>query len=169
MVELCLATGNNRVILLCHLTCVTRFVEFSPNSQNVISLQDKQLTELQCYWTSKIKFSGHVMDFNKNKRYPVIIAKAMHILLQFPTSCLCQQAFLCLTNIMSKERNCLLRDYCGCVCQKFGKKFNICAKRNKLKSHTESKPHIDCDENFILMFNPLMPRHLKTSRSEPFK
>jgi len=36
-----------------------------------------------------------------------------------------------------------------CVRQIFGKEFNICAKK---KSHNESKPHIDCDGNFILMF-----------------
>jgi hypothetical protein len=34
------------------------FVEFSPNSQNLLSLQDEeQLTELQCDRTLKIKFN----------------------------------------------------------------------------------------------------------------
>jgi len=70
--------------------------------------------------------------FQQEKKYPVIIAKAMHNLLQFPTSCLCQQASPCLTNItniMSKETVCWGTTV-G-VCQKFDKEFNICAKRKK--------------------------------------
>jgi hypothetical protein len=39
------------------------------------------------------------------KEYPVISAKAVKILLRFSTSCLCEQAFSCLTNIKSEERN----------------------------------------------------------------
>jgi hypothetical protein len=42
------------------------------------------------------------------KEYPVISAKAVKILLQFSTSCLCEQAFSCLTNIKIKDRNRLL-------------------------------------------------------------
>jgi hypothetical protein len=42
------------------------------------------------------------------KKYPVISAKTVNILLQFSTSYLCEQAFSCLTNIESKEENRLL-------------------------------------------------------------
>jgi hypothetical protein len=88
------------------------FVEFSPNSQNLLSLQeDEQLTELQCDRTLKIKFnevSPDVFWISIRKDYPVISANAVNILLQFSTSYLCKQAFSCLTNIKSKERNRLL-------------------------------------------------------------
>jgi hypothetical protein len=48
------------------------FVDFSTNSQNLLSLQEEQqLTELQCYRTLKIKFNEVLpdvfLDFNKNK------------------------------------------------------------------------------------------------------
>jgi hypothetical protein len=42
------------------------------------------------------------------KEYPVISAKAVNILLLFSTSYFCEQAFSCLTNVKSKERNRLL-------------------------------------------------------------
>jgi hypothetical protein len=74
-----------------------RLVEFSPNSQNSLSLQEEeQLTELQCDRTLKIKFnevSPDVFWISIGKEYPVISAKAVNILLQFPTSYLCEQAF----------------------------------------------------------------------------
>jgi hypothetical protein len=88
------------------------FVGFSPNSQNLLSLQEEeQLTELQCDRTLEIKFnevSPDVFWISITKDCPVISAKAVNILLQFSTSYLCEQAFLCLTNIKSKERNHLL-------------------------------------------------------------
>jgi hypothetical protein len=91
------------------------FVEFSPNSQNVLSLQEEeeeeQLTELQCGRTLKIKFNEVPPDvfwISISKEHPVISAKAVNILLQFSASYLCEQAFSCLTNIRSKERNRLL-------------------------------------------------------------
>jgi hypothetical protein len=49
-----------------------------------------------------------VLDFNKKKGYPVISTKAVNILLQFSASYVCEQAFSCLTNIKSEERNRLL-------------------------------------------------------------
>jgi hypothetical protein len=88
------------------------FVEFSPNSQNLLSLQEEeQLTELQCDRTLMIKFSEvspDVFCIAIRKVYPVISAKAVNMLLQFSTSYLCERAFSCLTNIKSKERNRLL-------------------------------------------------------------
>jgi hypothetical protein len=88
------------------------FVEFSPNSQNLLSLQEEeQLTELQCDRTLKIKFNEVPPDvfwISIRKECPVISVKAVNISLQFSTSYLCEQAFSCLTNIKSKERNRLL-------------------------------------------------------------
>uniref|UniRef100_K7G2A6 DUF4371 domain-containing protein n=1 Tax=Pelodiscus sinensis TaxID=13735 RepID=K7G2A6_PELSI len=84
------------------------FVEFS---QNLLSLQEEQLTELQCDRTLKIKFNEVPLDvfwISIRREYPVISAKAVNILLQFSTSYLCEQALSCLTNIKSKERNYLL-------------------------------------------------------------
>jgi hypothetical protein len=52
--------------------------------------------------------SPDVFWISIRKEYPVISAKAVNILLQFSTSYLYEQAFSCLTNIKSKERNCLL-------------------------------------------------------------
>jgi hypothetical protein len=67
-----------------------RFVEFSPNFQNLLSLQEEEhLTELQCDGTLKIKFSEVSLDvfwISIRKEYPVISAKAMNILFQFSTS-----------------------------------------------------------------------------------
>jgi hypothetical protein len=72
------------------------FIEFSPNSQNLLSLQEEeQLTELQCDRTLKIKFnevSPDVFWISIRKEYPVISANAVNILLQFSTSYLCEQA-----------------------------------------------------------------------------
>jgi hypothetical protein len=73
----------------------------------IYSSPQEQLTELQCDWTLKIKFN-EVFWISIRKEYPVISAKAVNILLQFLTSYLCEQAFFCLTNIKSKERNRLL-------------------------------------------------------------
>jgi hypothetical protein len=87
------------------------FVEFSTDSQNLLSLQEEQLTELQCDQTLKIKFnevSPDVFWISIRKEYPVISAKAVYISLQLSTSYLCEKAFSCLTNIKSKERNSLL-------------------------------------------------------------
>jgi hypothetical protein len=87
------------------------FVEFSPNSQNLLSLQEEELTELQCNRTLKIKFnevSPNVFWISIRKEYPVISAKVVNIFLQFSTSYFCEQAFSCLTNIKSKDRNRLL-------------------------------------------------------------
>jgi hypothetical protein len=73
--------------------------------------KEEQLTELQCDRTLKIKFnevSPDVFWISIRKEYPVISAKAVTILLQFSSSYLCEQAFSCLTNIESKERNRLL-------------------------------------------------------------
>jgi hypothetical protein len=91
----------------------TLLFKFSPNSQNLLSLQEEeeQLTELQCNRTMKIKFnevSPDVFRISITKEYPVISTKAVNIFLQFSTSYLCEQAFSCLTNIKSKERNRLL-------------------------------------------------------------
>jgi hypothetical protein len=71
----------------------------------------------------------------------MISAKAVKILLQFSACYLCEQASSWLTNIKSKDRNRLLsvEEELGCVCQKLGQEFNICAERNKLKCHIESK------------------------------
>jgi hypothetical protein len=88
------------------------FVLFSPNPQNLLSLQEEQqLTELQCHRTLKIKFYEVLPDvfwISIRKEYTVISANAVNILLLFSTSYLCEQAFSCLTNFKSKERNRLL-------------------------------------------------------------
>jgi hypothetical protein len=90
----------------------TLFFELSPNSQNLLSLQEEeQMTELQCGRTLMMKFnevSPDVFWISIRKEYPVISAKAVNILFKFSTSYLCEQAFSCLTNIKSKERNRLL-------------------------------------------------------------
>jgi hypothetical protein len=65
------------------------FVEFSPNSQNLLCLQEEELTELQCDRTLKTKFnevSPDVFWISIRKENPVISAKAVNILLQFSTS-----------------------------------------------------------------------------------
>jgi hypothetical protein len=63
------------------------FVYFSPNSQNLLCLQEEQqLTELQCDRTLNIKFneaSPDVFWISIRKEYPVISAKAVNILFQF--------------------------------------------------------------------------------------
>nr|XP_006124427.1 creatine kinase S-type, mitochondrial [Pelodiscus sinensis] len=92
------------------------FVEFS---QHLLSLQEQQLTELQCDRTLKIKCSEMPLDvfwISIRREYPVISAKAVNILLQFSTSYLCEQAFSCLTNIKSKESNHLLSEEGLLVC-----------------------------------------------------
>jgi hypothetical protein len=67
------------------------FVEFSPNSQNSLSLQEEEeeLIELQCDRTIKIKFNEAPPDvfwISMRKEYPVISAKEVNILLQFSPS-----------------------------------------------------------------------------------
>jgi hypothetical protein len=90
----------------------TLLLSSQPNSQNLLSLQEEeQLTELQCDRTLEIKFnevSPDVFWISIRKEYPVISAKAVNILLQFSASYRCEQAFSCLTDIGSKERNHLL-------------------------------------------------------------
>jgi hypothetical protein len=73
--------------------------------------EEEQLTEFQYDRNLKMKFSEfplEVLWILIGKEYPVISPKAVKILLQFSTSYLCEQAFSCLTNIKSKERNRLL-------------------------------------------------------------
>jgi hypothetical protein len=80
-------------------------VEFSPNSQNLLSLQEEQFTELECDQTLKIKFndvSPDVFWISIRKECCVISAAAVNILLLFSTSYLCEQAFSCLTNTKRK-------------------------------------------------------------------
>jgi hypothetical protein len=80
--------------------------------QNSLSMQEEeQLTDLQCDCTLKMKFKGVALDvfwISIRIQYAVISAKAVKFLLQFSTSRLCEQAFSCLTNIKSKDRNRLL-------------------------------------------------------------
>jgi hypothetical protein len=73
--------------------------------------EEEQLTDLQCDRTLKMKFSEVPLDAFRiliRKQYPMILAKAVKIILLFSTSYLCEQAFSCLTNIKSKDRNRLL-------------------------------------------------------------
>jgi hypothetical protein len=78
-------------------------------SQNSLSMQEKQqLTELQSDRTLKMKFNYVPLDafcISIRKEYPVISVKAAKNLLQFSTSYLSEQAFSCLTNTKSKDRN----------------------------------------------------------------
>jgi hypothetical protein len=70
--------------------------------------QEEKLTELQCDRTLKMKLNGVTLDvfwISVRKEYPANSSKAVKILLQFSTSYLCEQAFSCLTNIKSKDRN----------------------------------------------------------------
>jgi hypothetical protein len=72
--------------------------------------EEKQLTELQYDRNLKMKFNEVPFDMfwiSIRKEYTVISAKAVKILLQLSTSYLCEQAFSCLTNIKSKDRNLL--------------------------------------------------------------
>lgn len=123
------------------------FIEFSPNSQSLLSLQEEHLSELQCDPTLKIKFNEVSLDvfwISLRQEYPVVSAKALDTLLQFSVSYFCEQAFSCLTVIKSKSRHRLLSiEEELRVCQKFGQEFNSCAKRNVTKCHTEDKPYID--------------------------
>jgi hypothetical protein len=94
-----------------------------------------------------VKFSEVPLDVfwvSIVKEYPVISAKAMKILLNF------QQAFTCLTNIKSKGF--LSRKNCGYVCQKFGQKFNICAKGENSSITLEVNFTVTLDVNFIFIF-----------------
>jgi hypothetical protein len=128
------------------------FVEFSPNSQNLLSMrEEEQLTELQCDRTLKIKFnevSPDVFWISIRKEYPVISAKAVNILLQFSTSCLCEQAFSCLTNIKSK------RNKSYAVCR--GRTVSVFVK-NSAKNSTfvqkETRPSVTLKVNLILTLN----------------
>jgi hypothetical protein len=57
------------------------FVQFSPNSQNLLSLQEEELTELQCDRTLKIKFnevSPDVFWISIRTECPVISAKPVN-------------------------------------------------------------------------------------------
>jgi hypothetical protein len=84
------------------------FVGFAQSS---LSTQEEQLTELQCDRTLNIKLNEIPLDvlwILIRKEYPVTSAKVVKILLQFSTSCLCEQVFSCLTNIKSKENVCFL-------------------------------------------------------------
>ncbi len=88
------------------------FTEFSPSTKNLLSLQEEEeLSELQCGRTLKMKFNEVSLDkfwIPAKQEYPVISVKALDVLLHFPTSYLCEQAFSCLTVIKSKSRNRLL-------------------------------------------------------------
>ena len=87
------------------------FTEFSPSTENLLSLQEEELSELQCDRTLKTKFNEVLLDkfwISAKREYPVISVKALNVLLQFSTSYLCEQAFSCLTIIKSKSRNRLL-------------------------------------------------------------
>ena len=88
---------------MCDWVCwvLTKFTKF-----NQFARQTTEWTTVLLNFDNEIQWSADVLRISTRKNYPVIIAKAMHNLLQFPTSCLCQQAFSCLTNIMSKETVC---------------------------------------------------------------
>jgi hypothetical protein len=101
------------------------FVGFSKDS--LCMQKEEQLTELQRDRTLKMKFSEFALDVcwtSIRNEYPVISAKAVKILLHFSTSYLCEQAFLCLTRIKSKERNRLLSvEEELQVCKEFGQRI----------------------------------------------
>jgi hypothetical protein len=133
------------------------FVEFSPNSQNLLSLQEEQLIELQCDRTSKIKFnevSPDVFWISIRKEYPVISAKAVNILLQFSTSYLCKQAFSCLTNIKSKEINRLLfvKEELRVFVKNSAKNSTFIQKETSPSVTLKVNLILTLDVNFILMF-----------------
>jgi hypothetical protein len=88
--------------------------------------------------------SPDVFWISITKKYPVISEKAINILLQFSTSYICEQAFSCVTNIKSKERNHLLSvevELQVCL-SKIWPRLQICSETNKPKCHIESKPYI---------------------------
>jgi hypothetical protein len=82
------------------------FVGFSQNS---LSMQEEgQLTDLQSDRTLKMKFNEVPLDMfwiSIRRELPVMSAKAVKILLQFPTSYLREKAFSCLANMKNKDRN----------------------------------------------------------------
>ena len=78
---------------------LTKFTKFDQ-----LARQTTNWTTVLPNFENKIQWSPGVLLISTRKKYPVLAAKAVHILLQFSTSCLCQQAFSCLTNIKSKER-----------------------------------------------------------------
>jgi hypothetical protein len=115
------------------------FVGFSRNS---LSMQEEeQLTELHCDRTLKMKFNEIPLDvfqISIRKEYPVISAKAVKILLQFQTSYLCEQPFSCLTDIKSKDRNCLLsfeEELLVCLSKIQPRIQHLCKKKQAQVSH----------------------------------
>ncbi len=87
------------------------FTEFSTSTENLLSLQEEELNELQCDRTLKIKFNEESLDkflISAKQEYPVISVKTLDVLLQFSISYLCEQAFSCLAVNKSKSRNRLL-------------------------------------------------------------
>jgi hypothetical protein len=110
---------------------LTKFTKF-----NQFARQTTDWTTVLLNFENKTQWSPDVLWISTWKKVSCDHSKSNAYLTQFPTSCLCKQAFSCLTNIMSKERNCLLRDNCGCVCQKFGKEFVGVFVKNLVKNST---------------------------------
>jgi hypothetical protein len=82
---------------------------------------------------------SHVMFWiSVRKEYPVISAKAVKTLLQFPTYDLCEQAFSCLANIKSKRRNNLLsveEELRVCLSKIRPRIQHLCKKKQAQVSH----------------------------------
>ena len=65
--------------------------------ENLTLREKEELYELQCDHTLKIRFTDISPDkicISVKEEFPTIHWKAIDILLQFSTSCMCEQAFL---------------------------------------------------------------------------
>jgi hypothetical protein len=92
-------------LIVSHLESLTVSLD-----QYFLLCHQKCMTGLGTFCLVLTKFSGVPLDvlwIAIRKEYPVISSNAVKIFLQF-SSYLCEQGLSCLTNIKSKDRNCLL-------------------------------------------------------------
>ena len=140
--ELCIRIGNYFPSLSTQVYDWVRdpYSEFCGHPENLTLKEEKELCELQCERTLKIRFTNQSLDkfwISVKEKYPTIHRKAINILLQFSTFYMCEQAFSYLTNIKSKDRNRLLSIEMKFVClSKVRSRIkHLCNKRQAQVSH----------------------------------
>ena len=83
------------------------FVQIAGNTSILTLKEEEELAELSSDRTLKLKYAEMFLDafwIMTEKEHPNIAKRALHILLQFSTSYLCELGFSTLTNIKYKNR-----------------------------------------------------------------
>ena len=116
------------------------FVHIAGNT-NILTLKEEELAELSSDRNLKLKHAEMFLDafwIMTEKEHPNIAKRALHILLQFSTSYLCELGFSTLTNIKYKKREklkCVEEEMRVCLSEIRPRIENICKRHQAQISH----------------------------------